>query len=260
MEESVLLASRIAWVVNNNLSWEESFYPTLVEKIKKSHSHFSTNFEMKITPLTQELYLNTFLPLYTAQIGSKTTYRLDLENQKDFILQRIKDTTIQTFLAGVYEKTSHNFAGGILFSVWEDKITIIHRVFNRVMSKQYKKQTTLDFWAESQFREYTNTLKIKRLTHGSGENPCIDSIGLTEFKLKVGALPEISEKSGDPIQPSFEKIRQNKSIGMYFDKVVGTKYTRSTLVYTPESDMTQVDFLSSILIWAGLETKFQILS
>lgn len=248
------LPTKILWRLDLSRPWEQTFYPSLVKKILKSAA-FNEYFYTEIKPFQKSLFDQHFLPLYEAQIASRSDYRLNEEQMLSTIYERMNQgISYEQF--SVFEKKSNQYRGGVIYSIRSDYISVALRVFDRDIPKVPTTRTTLDYWAESVFFEKLRTYGKTFIRHGKDTHPRFGhSIGLSLYKLSIGAKPladpEAEIKTWNP-------ERQNEPI-LFFDQPNSTGiYTKANL-YHPKAELENtVQTLKSVCPWTGIELRMKI--
>lgn len=258
MDSSPTVYSKISWEVDNTKRWQDIFYPSEVERISRSHDYYAENFAISFTELDQQTYLEEFLPIYTREISSRSNYTLNLTEQKNLVLKRISERSPILMIGKAIERSTNSLAGGLLFSLWEDRISVMHRVFDRAINKQYKKHTTIDFWFETQFREYSHGLTQPILTHGHDTHPYIQRVGLPEYKLRIGSRPKTSRIDYGLKTVDIDTIMQTNTLVLYFENPEHREFQKATLLYTADSNESVRNSCKTILDWANIPTEFKL--
>jgi hypothetical protein len=135
----------------------------------------------------------------------------------------------------------------------------MHRVIDREINKKYRKITTLDYWFEAQFRDFTRSLSNPLLTHGHDRHPYIQRIGLAEFKMRIGSRPNISRKEYDLVEINSTEILKSNSALLYFTEPEDRKFKKATLLYTSVIDPSIIHSCKSVLEWSKITTECIIL-
>lgn len=180
----------------------DSFYPSFYKDILKREAVFSKHF----TPVFEDARMKNleglFLPLYRAEIMSRTDYTLDRGKIIKSIRERIRKNSSRYKFLFIFSKEGELF-GATLFSFVGDKLQVAFRAYKRdVAISALKHKASLDYWGEKLLKEYAVKLGATILSHGRDSHPYIGRkrIGLALYKLKVGSRPRIP-KMDNPEKP-----------------------------------------------------------
>lgn len=254
MNSSFSIHKKVNWIVPVATSWDMTFYPSLVKKIRKSDEYFMANFEWKILPLNEEIIENIFFPLYKKEIENRENYVYETDEQRKRLHEKLQEA-LPYFLFGFYLKSTGEFAGGILYTEKEDhKFSVFLRTFDRALRAEYSSVTSLDYWAEKVFFEEIRAKGAKTISHGTDNYPNTGRIGLPLFKLKVGGKPKVSQKEHDIIELSDAELSQSGKPTIFFtDENEESFFTVSHLFYTETAiDVSVLGELVKVLEWAKI--------
>lgn len=250
--QSYLIHSKISWQEMVGDNWEEVFYPSLVKKIRKSDEYFTQTFDFSVNPLTEK-EMQTFFDLYEKEIATRENYVYEKNEQLE-ILQRNITNGVSYALASFALKESSSFAGGMIFSLREKKYSIALRTFDRDIRSTYKSQTTIDFWAEKAFYEYTKDQGMGIITHGTDNYPNTGRIGLPLFKLKVGGRPRIAFKEHDMLTLSEDELLQKDEPTLFWDDPDENKFFKTCHLFHKNSNIDEfvLGELKKVLEWSNI--------
>lgn len=245
---------KVVWYVATTSSWEATFYPSLVKKIRKSDEFFNSIFEWKILPLSKVVIEDVFFPLYEKEIENRSNYMYERDQQKKNMYEKLAGT-IKYFLFGFYLKDSGKFAGGLLYSEKSaNKISVSLRTFDRTLRLQYSSVTSLDYWAEKIFFEEMKEKNTAIISHGTDNYPNIGRVGLPLFKLKVGGKAKISTKEHETEQLLEVDLLKSEKPVMFFDTPDKENFfTKAHLFYKEDNiDISVLGELIKVLEWANI--------
>lgn len=248
------LPTKIRWKTDLSKPWQELFYPSVARKVTNAESRFAEVIELKDELLTLDSFQNVFLPLYDKEIASRPDYHLNRDEQVKRILDLMASGTPYRLYAA-FEKDTNNFVGGYLYQVQGDFVWATFRVFNRELTQKYKFNITADFWVESQFITYIKKFDKPFFTHGRDTHPRIGGIGLSLFKLKVGAKPYLPAEGEYELKTYQEKEFVESPVPVFFfDEPNDSKqYTHSHLFFNSQANMSVIQEFQAILDWVEIK-------
>lgn len=210
------IADKVSWQIELSSSWETLFYPSLAKKLQKDIHHFQNTFTFSVIDADETFLKEIFFPLYEKEVASRDYYHLQKEAVFTTALHNIKTKKIYKFLS-VFLKTTDQFVGGILFSVQPPFAATSLRVFDKTINHTYRKNTTVDYWAESQLISYLQSQHVTILTHGRDKQPRNEkSLGLFLFKLSLGAKP-IQSPESQIINQTLKNLLSQSHAAFFFD-------------------------------------------
>lgn len=252
--------TKVTWEQKVSSSWEEVFYTSLVKKIRKSDSYFENLFELRISKIDNIEESDDFFKLYDKEIASRGNYLYKQNEQREVLNKKLLDG--KNYLQGsLIKKDTNEYAGGIIFSIIENRFAFSLRAFDRKIRSTYRAQTSLDFWVEKKMYEYASTQNISMMTHGTDNYPNKGRIGLVLFKLKVGGKPKVSKKEHDILELTEDDIRAFNSPTLFWDLPdENGKFKRAQLFYKEgEIDENVLSELIKVTSWSGIELNTTVL-
>ncbi len=254
--QTLTLYPKIEWRIDMTLPIDSVFHPPLIKKIKHSEPYYDSLFNCSVSHLTKHVFLQSFLPMYDVQIARLANYHLDLNHITETVLRRI-ESPLPLHILSVEKKQSGEFCGGIIFTIRENRVTIFLRVFDKTIKKQFKKETTLDYWAEYQFRKYVKTLNKPLLKHGTDTHPYIERVGLPVFKLKVGAKPAIAKKyTTGPKEQISTILNLKKDVLLFYSPKKNGEMSEAMCAYTKTQNPNLLSECKTLLNEAHITATF----
>jgi len=113
--------SKVLWQIPLTKRWDETFYPQLVKKILKSDQHFTDHFSIQVHPLSKKNLHDEFLPLYMQQVAQRPDYTSDTDSMINGFFENMQHN-VNYYHFAFYERSTENYAGGIIFSVWPESV------------------------------------------------------------------------------------------------------------------------------------------
>jgi len=246
--------TKVSWEQKLSKPWEDTFYPSLTKKIRKSDSYFEELFELKITPVENISEADNFFSIYNKEIASRGNYIYKPDEQKNILDKKILDGKKYT-QASIINKNTNQYAGGIIFSIVDDKLSFALRAFDKETRSNYRSVTTIDFWVEKKIFEYARNEKLPAISHGTDNYPNKGRVGLVLFKLKLGGKPKVSKKEHEVLELSDLDIVNFNVPTFFWDKPDENEYFKTAhLFYAPGSiDESVLGELIKVCEWAGVE-------
>ncbi len=189
MKDSFIYPQYITWKVDilgkqNALS---CFQEKVAKKILKSQTRLKDagyEFVVETVDLT---YMKKFKPLYVSNIGQK-------DNPKVFeVEEEIKNKLsagAQIEAISLYKKD--DYLGGSIYNIYPDKFSVIYRTF----IKDLEITLPVNAGVVADYLIYQKGIDTKKsfFIHGRDRNlyGLHSDIGLTQYKLMVGAVPYVS--------------------------------------------------------------------
>ncbi len=248
--------TKVTWEQKVSTSWEDIFYPSLSKKIRKSDSYFDQLFELQISPITDIHEANDFFNLYDKEIASRGNYLFKQNEKKELINTKIKSGK-NYFQAILRKKDTNEYAGGIIFTTIEERLSFSFRVFDKQIRSTYRAQTSVDFWVEKKMYEYSISKKFQTITHGNDSYPNKGRIGLVLFKLKVGGKPKISKMPHDILEVTDTDINEFNAPTLFWDDPDENNYfQKAHLFYNEDAiDGNVLQELIKVMSWTEIELE-----
>jgi hypothetical protein len=248
------LPTKIRWKTDLSKTWQELFYPSVSKKISNAEARFAQVLELEDTALNADNFQNIFLPLYDKEIVSRPDYHLNRDQQVQRILDLLAQGKEYRFYAA-YEKETHTFTGGYIYKVEGDMVWATFRVFNREITQKYKFNITADFWVEAHFLTHIKTFGKPFFTHGRDTHPRVGGIGLSLFKLKVGAKPYFPPEGEYELKsyPESEFITSSVPVFFFDEPNESNLYTHSNLYFNNQANMSVIREFQAIVDWAQIK-------
>lgn len=157
---------------------------TALELLESAHVSYT------IEPLSMT-FLDSFIPLYTLQIGSKEN--AIVHDVYGNTLGK-KDAPFPYYCLSLFEQGT--FIGGTIFSLRPEQISFAYRTFNPTW-KQAALKITPAYIGEYATADFASKQGLKGISHGKDRNPygLNAAIGLATFKLSIGCQPCVPEDS-----------------------------------------------------------------
>lgn len=208
MTSTVLLPNRVAWHVDLSIPAEQSWSPSTLKKIKNQNFN-----EVEINWLEAKEIKERFITIYERLIMSRDDYRLDREKTLSRLMQ---NSTNEAYKLVWVTRKSGEILGGVVLKLEPEIAKIAYRTFDHQLVKGagYK---GLDYYIDFSIFNKTRLMGKKWLSHGSDMSP-VTQVGLSCFKLRVGARPVVSSKA------EMTEIDPLKYVGYYADPIEN-KYT-----------------------------------
>lgn len=248
------LPTKIRWKTDLSKPWQELFYPSVARKVTNAEARFAEVLELEDSVLTPDNFENIFMPLYDKEIASRPDYHLNRDEQVQRILGLMASGMEYRFYAA-YEKGTKVFVGGYIYKVEGDLVWATFRVFNRELTQKYKFNITADFWIEAQYLTYLKKFDKPFFTHGRDTHPRIGGIGLSLFKLKVGAKPFLPAEGEYVLKMYTEKEFVESPVPVFFfdEPNESNQYTHSQLFFNSQANMSVIQEFQAILDWAEIK-------
>ena len=246
---------KITWHTNLTKTWQECFYPSVVEKLEKSQEKFENSFEIKDLVLDHGLLYDVFGPVYDKEVSSRPDYHLDRKEQFENIMNRISSGTPYNIYC-IYEKSTNNFTGGILYRVKDDSIAISLRAFDKDVTRNYRFRTTADYWVEAHFFNYVKQYGKNFMSHGRDKHPRIGGIGLWLYKLKVGSKPHTPPEDTEIKTFTQAEFEQMDEPVLLFDNPDENGYYKDAYFFYKKDavDLSFMNEVEVVLGWAQINT------
>lgn len=183
----IVVPNRITWLVDLSRSEGELFSEETYKRIT------SDKYEGKIYSelCGSDSILQVFLPQYKRLIMNRQDFRLDPVETEQKMVEIANNQTYKLMICrGVNDD---QFLGGIVLHFLKDKISVAYRCFDHDHAKSYK-LNELDYYAELLLHKVCKDHGISLLSHGNDKHP-VTQIGLSIYKLRVGAQPYVAQVS-----------------------------------------------------------------
>lgn len=255
--DNLTISKYVQWIVNLNIPLEEQFYPSLWKKLLKDEPKYKEIFYVDDVVADKNFMNKIFLPLYDKEIVSRSIYRFKPREQKDKIFNSI-DEGRKYRCFSLWTKDEREFIGGTLHFTKNDGEYISLRVFDKTVNKNYKFNTTIDYWAEKKFRELVMEKKSKYLSHGKAKFPNTKYTGISLFKIKNGAKPRKPKTGFEMITINLNEFKKNDQAS-FFDKEDENGYfQRLNIFYKKElSNPSLMNEFQKVCDWANIELRLQ---
>src|SRR3989344_2832330 len=142
---SYQIHTKVNWEIKVNASWKNVFYPSLVKKLEKSDSYFEQNIDFNVVPLNKIEEASAFFKLYDKEIVSRQNYLYTANEQKLAYQKRLGE---RQYYQAIITKSNGEYVGGMVFSIFDNKLSFGLRSFDKNLRKLLQKETTVDYWAE----------------------------------------------------------------------------------------------------------------
>lgn len=129
--------------------------------------------------------------------------------------------------------------GGVVIHLLGDQLKVAYRCYDHLLAKQ-QGMSELDYYAEMNLHEYARDMKYDLLCYGNDKHP-VDQLGLSIYKLRVGAMPAFSD-TANTVETSEEQLcemsKRSGVAGYYLDLSNG--YYKMFNLYGKESEIVNV--------------------
>lgn len=246
--------TKASWDQNLDKGWEETFYPSLVKKIRKSNDYFENLFNFKVSPIVDINEASEFFDLYDKEIASRKNYLFKQNEKREMLSGKISGGK-KYFQAILRKKDTNEYAGGIIFTTVEKKLSFSFRVFDKQIRSTYRAQTSVDFWVEKKMYEYSISKEFTTIIHGNDNYPNKGRAGLVLFKLKVGSKPKISKLPHDIIEVADDEIALSDTPTFFWDKSNENNYFQKAHLFYRKNgiDENVLSEMIKVMDWTGIE-------
>lgn len=248
------IADKVCWSIDLSSPWEAIFYPSLTKKLQKDLFHFQNTFTFSIFDANDTFLKEILFPLYEKEVASREHYHLQKEDVFTFVLQNVKRRKKAYKIFAVFLNTTQQFIGGILFSLQPPFAATSLRVFNKTINHVYRKNTTVDYWAESQLISYLRSQHVTTLTHGRDKQPRNEkALGLFLFKLSLGAKP-IQSPLPQMVKRTPQELLFQSRAAFFFDCPNKQKQYQKAYLFSYPNAVNPVTItgFEHILTWANI--------
>lgn len=220
---SICIPNRITWLVDLRNSLEERFPHTVVKRIENKRY----NERIRVETLPANKISEIFLPIYQELIISRDDFRLD---EIDTIKKiEIASRDGQYRLLWFTDLDSGEVLGGTIYHLLSDQVRVAYRCFYHERAKELGFEE-LDYFAEAKLQTLAKKMNYGLLCQGNDRHP-VSQVGLSIFKLRVGAKPAVSPIAQD-VEVKEEDLKVLLGIhgvAGYYSDPVGEVYTKFNL-------------------------------
>lgn len=253
-----LIHSKVNWVQKIDPTWEDTFYPSLVKKIKKSDQYFKELFDFSVKPITSISETNDFFNLYDKEIASRKNYLFKPDEHKQSLNNKISNGK-NYFHGSLINKDTGTYTGGVIFSIVEDRLSFYLRAFSKDARLKYRSLTTMDFWVEKEIYEYAKANKLKHISHGNDNYPNKGRTGLILFKLKLGGKPKISNREHDILEIEEEELKQYGAPTFVWTDSDENNFFHTANLFYKENEINEsiLSELIKVCEWSGIKLNLK---
>lgn len=205
------IPNKVAWHVDLRLPFNSTWSTSILAKIRKPIYD-----QVQVIWLDSSEIQQTFKKFYIDLITTKSDYRLDKKNT----LNKIDDMANKHEYKLVVAKKvrSSEIIGGVVVKITNEECKIAYRAFDHVLASQLKMKE-LDYYVDMSIQNKMRDMSYKILSHGNDTHP-LTQVGLSCYKLRVGARPVMSDKA------VLAESNSLNWVGYYTDPIGGvyTKY------------------------------------
>lgn len=239
----IQVPNRVAWHVDLTVPVEQSWSKAVLKSVRQAkYASLRANW------LQGSEIGRLFTPTYKRLIMSRDDYRLDPEQT---ILKLEKMESDKAYKLFWVQTESGEDLGGIVVKLALPIALIAYRAFDHELAEASGYEA-LDLYVEYRLRGELERGGVVELSHGNDRHPLVQ-LGLSGFKLRVGARPFVSEK-GEEVE-----IDPKGYLG-YYTRPVGGRYTAfQWLAKSGEEVETQFEKLASRAGLSLLEPNDEIL-
>ena len=223
---NLLLPNKVTWIVDLTKE-EDLLFPSkvlhrFVREQYAEHVHIELLDSDKIESL--------FSPLYSRLMMSRADFRLDKAVTQAHIHRMSQDSTYG--LVWFTGSTSGAVLGGVVIHMLPDQMRVAYRCFDRDQA-QVLRLSELDYYAEAQIQALARQKGYTKLYLGNDHHP-VSQLGLSVFKLRVGARPVVSPFAEDVAveEQALLELAHVHGLAGYYSDPVDTFYTRFHLYGT----------------------------
>ncbi len=231
--KQLILPNKVAWYVDLTTSKTGLFLDEIKRKIEGELYTSQVEFEV----LDSSEIVKLFFPLYVKTMMSRIDFRLDKKETERKIVDIGKSSEYN--LLWFCQKNTKMPLGGIIIHSLSDQMRVAYRCFDHIAAKSMG-LTKIDYFAEHKMQSLARSMRYKKLCHGNDHHP-IDQIGLSIYKLRIGAVPSISN-TAQKIEVTEESIREmanHTGCAGYYADPMGERYTKFYL-YGNSNDTTNI--------------------
>lgn len=245
--------SKINWEIIVKADWKEAFYPSLVKKLEKSEEYFERNIDFKLLPLNRIEEASNFFNLYDREIVSRKNYAYGANEQKLAYEKRLN--LRQYYQAIITNKNGGGYVGGMIFSIFDHKLSFGLRSFDKNLRKELQKETTVDYWAEKKIHELAKSKNLNIISHGTETYPNKGRTGLVLFKLKIGGKPKLSRKEYEILNLSEGDVQNFDSPTFFWTNPDEKEYFKKAHIFYKNEAIKEdvLSELTKVTAWAGTE-------
>lgn len=244
--KQLILPNKVAWYVDLTTSKTGLFLDEIKRKIQGELYTSQVEFEV----LDSSEIVKLFFPLYVKTMMSRIDFRLDKNETERKIGETAKSSEYK--LLWFCQKNTKNPLGGIIIHSLSDQMRVAYRCFDHIAARSME-LTKIDYFAEHKMQSLARGMGYKKLCHGNDHHP-VDQIGLSIYKLRVGAVPSISSTAQN-IEISEDSIREmanRAGCAGYYGDPKGERYTKFYL-YGNSSDTTNIFIKAAKTLGLGVE-------
>lgn len=244
-DDASVFGAKFSWKVDLTRSISESWSKSVLKKMR--HIDYPSHISWKRSAASE--YMKKFSHLYTDLVMERADYRLD----KDVTRQKLRDIAGDpTYEILWFQDTSSNDIGGIVIHCMPTEVRVAYRIFDHSITRDISIWSP-DYYAEIVLRGVLAEKGYSHFYHGTEVQP-LYQLGLSQFKLSVGAYPVLpSEDFGTvqftPLQIA-EYVERTGFFG-YYDQPAGERLTH-LFVHCAHSVRTYAEGVRKLCTRAGV--------
>lgn len=200
------------------------FIGSMKKRVKKTVEKLQQQnvYEFRHEIVTKE-YIERFLPIYQELISSKEN-PLVFDIASSIVLS--DDAKYKYESVSLYQNDI--FVGGVIYSNREDSFFVGYKAFPRTFD--FSAQSTPTKVAEYYLIQKAQQEKKEYMSHGKDRNRygLYSSIGLAQFKMSIGCLPYVEEKTEIYKNVSFESS-VNTDVLVFLGDTINERITQAIL-------------------------------
>lgn len=229
----ITVPNKIAWYVDLVNPKPEVFLDEIQQKLSSEKYTSQVRFEV----MDNSSILKIFFPLYIKTVMNRSDFRLDkgATEKKIISLANNPEYELLWFTFGEGKMA----LGGVVIHHLREEVRVAYRCFDHVQAKLLG-LAKIDYFAESKMQNYLRTMNYKKLCHGNDHHP-VDQIGLSIYKLRVGARPAVSYTAKNILieENSLREIARNSGSAGYY-KEPSNGYYQEFILYGSPSDTVNI--------------------